>query len=109
MQVTAPFPALGTRSRGRWRSRSAASARWKPFPTPSAFDRLETEWNDAVERAAVPHPFLRHEWLHTWWECFGDGRALHIVIVRSNDRIIAIAPLLRESVSCAACRSAGSA
>jgi hypothetical protein len=66
-----------------------------------AFDRLEREWNDAVERAALPHPFLRHEWLHTWWECFGDGRALHIVIVRSNDRIIAIAPLLLESAPCA--------
>ena len=65
----------------------------------SAFAQLETEWNDAVDRAAVPHPFLRHEWLHTWWECFGDKRALHIVIVRSNDRIIAIAPLLRESAS----------
>jgi len=64
-----------------------------------AFDRLEGEWNDAVERAGVPHPFLRHEWLRTWWDCFGAGRALHIVVVRSNGRIIAIAPLLRERTS----------
>ena len=20
------------------------------------------------------HPFLRHEWLRTWWDCFGAGR-----------------------------------
>jgi hypothetical protein len=29
----------------------------------SAFMALEAEWNDAVDRAAVPHPFLRHEWI----------------------------------------------
>ncbi len=63
------------------------------------FLRLEAEWNDLVDRAGIRHPFLRHEWMRTWWECFGVGRALHIVITRSNDRIIAIAPLLRESVS----------
>ena len=65
----------------------------------SAFARLELEWNDAVERAGLAHPFLRHEWLATWWECFGEGRQLHIVIVRADAQIIAIAPLLSEAVS----------
>jgi len=65
----------------------------------SAFARLEPEWNDAVERAGLAHPFLRHEWLATWWECFGEGRQLHIVIVRADAQIIAIAPLLSEAVS----------
>ena len=65
----------------------------------SAFERLEPEWNDAVDRAGVAHPFLRHEWLRTWWECFGEGRQLHIVIVRAGARIIAIAPLVSEAVS----------
>ncbi len=44
----------------------------------AAFCRLEPEWNDAVERAGIRHPFLRHEWLRTWWECFGAGRDLHV-------------------------------
>jgi CelD/BcsL family acetyltransferase involved in cellulose biosynthesis len=65
----------------------------------AAFARLESEWNEAVDRAAVAHPFLRHEWLRTWWECFGEGRRLHILIVRSESRIIAIAPLLWETAS----------
>lgn len=59
---------------------------------------LEDEWNDTVARAGIAHPFLRHEWLRTWWECFGAGCRLHIVIVRAGDRIVAIAPLLSESV-----------
>ena len=61
------------------------------------FDRLEAEWNDAVVRAGMPHPFLRHEWLRTWWECFGGDRRLHIVIVRSGGRITGIAPLMEET------------
>jgi CelD/BcsL family acetyltransferase involved in cellulose biosynthesis len=65
----------------------------------SAFERLEPEWNDAVERAGIAHPFLHHEWLRTWWECFSEGRQLHIVIVRADGHIIAIAPLVSEAVS----------
>ena len=64
----------------------------------SRFLDLEAEWNDAVDRAAVPHPFLRHEWIRTWWECFGTGRRLHIIVVRAGDRISAIAPLMTETV-----------
>ena len=62
------------------------------------FVDLEAEWNDAVDRAAVPHPFLRHEWLRTWWECFGGSRSLHIIVVRAGGRILAIAPFMRERV-----------
>jgi CelD/BcsL family acetyltransferase involved in cellulose biosynthesis len=65
----------------------------------SAFLDLEPEWNGAVERAGVAHPFLRHEWLRTWWECFGTGRSLHVIVVRRGDFIQAIAPLLWESTS----------
>jgi len=63
----------------------------------SAFLGLEREWNDAVERAQVPHPFLRHEWVRTWWDSFGGNRQLHIITVRDQGRIIAIAPLMRET------------
>jgi CelD/BcsL family acetyltransferase involved in cellulose biosynthesis len=62
------------------------------------FLELEREWNDAVARAGATHPFLRHEWFRTWWECFGAGRTLHLVIVRSGDAVIAIAPLMVEQV-----------
>jgi CelD/BcsL family acetyltransferase involved in cellulose biosynthesis len=66
---------------------------------PAAFEAMEPEWNEAVERASVPHPFLRHEWLRTWWECFGEGARLHVVVVRSGGRIVAIAPLMYDTTS----------
>ena len=60
------------------------------------FVAVEHEWNDAVERAHIQHPFLRHEWVRTWWDSFAVDQQLHIVIVRSDDRIVGIAPLMRE-------------
>ena len=62
-----------------------------------AFLALETIWNDAVDQAGVAHPFLRHEWVRTWWDAFGAGAQLHILIVRIDGRVAAIAPLMRES------------
>jgi hypothetical protein len=53
----------------------------------------------AVVRAGVPHPFLRHEWMRTWWDAFAAGRRLHILIVRRHGRIAAIAPLVLERAS----------
>jgi len=63
-----------------------------------SFLELETAWNDAVGRAGIMHPFLRHEWVRTWWDAFGAGAALHVLVVRFDGRIAAIAPLMRESV-----------
>lgn len=63
-----------------------------------AFVALETEWNDLVDRSDATNPFLRHEWFRTWWDCFGDSRALHIISVREDGRLVAIAPLMREQV-----------
>lgn len=62
-----------------------------------AFLRLEREWNDTVMRAGIPHPFLRHEWVRTWWDAFGAGQRMNILVVRAANRIIAIAPLMRDS------------
>ena len=63
-----------------------------------AFVALEAEWNDAVTRGRVSHPFLLHEWFRTWWDCFGEGRKLHIVVARDGDGIIGIAPMMAEQV-----------
>src|SRR6185436_13207967 len=56
-------------------------------------------WNETVDRAALHHPFLRHEWLHTWWQAFGDGCRLHIIVVKKDERVIAIAPFMWETAS----------
>lgn len=57
---------------------------------------LEPVWNDLVEAAGIDHPFLSHEWVRTWWECFGRGKDLHILVVKDGTQPIAIAPLMRS-------------
>jgi CelD/BcsL family acetyltransferase involved in cellulose biosynthesis len=63
----------------------------------AAFVALERDWNDAVQRARIPHPFLRHDWVRTWWDAFGGTRELHIIVVRDETGIAGIAPLMREN------------
>ena len=65
---------------------------------PATFVHLEAEWNDAVERAGLTHPFLRHEWVRTWWDAFAPpGARLHVLVVRAEGRITAIAPFMRDT------------
>ena len=66
---------------------------------PAAFAGMAALWNETVDRAALHHPFLRHEWLHTWWQAFGDGCRLHIIVVKKDERVIAIAPFMWETAS----------
>ena len=66
----------------------------------AAFVNLEAEWNDTVERAGIAHPFLRHEWVRTWWDAFATpGARLYIHVVRTHGRITAIAPFMRDTSS----------
>lgn len=60
------------------------------------FARLEPAWNETIERAGLPHPFLRHEWLRTWWDSFGGDRLLNVMVVRAGRKVIGLAPLMLE-------------
>ncbi len=35
--------------------------------------QLETEWNALVEQSITNVPFIRHEYLRTWWQTRGGG------------------------------------
>lgn len=67
--------------------------------TLQGFNALEEEWNDLLSCCSASHvPFLRHEYLTTWWQTRGGGEwqggELFIVIARDEeDNLIGIAPL----------------
>lgn len=63
-----------------------------------AFLAIGPEWDALVERAGIAHPFLGHDWVRTWWECFGKGKELHVVTVRAGDLLIGLAPLMRSRI-----------
>jgi len=55
---------------------------------------LEPIWNQVAEAAGLDHPFLEFIWVRTWWESFGAGSSLHVLVFRADERPIAIAPLM---------------
>jgi len=59
---------------------------------------LEPVWNEVAEAAEIDHPFLEHAWIRTWWECFGAGSTLQILVLKAGDQPIAIAPLILTSI-----------
>ena len=63
----------------------------------SEFLALEAPWNDLADRAGVAHPFLRHEWVRTWWDAFGRQARLQILVLRIDGQIAAIAPFMRDT------------
>lgn len=75
-------------------------------------DNLESEWNDLLAESVTHVPFLRHEYLRSWWSHLGGGEwdpneapaegvaptdaitpSLAIVTARENGRLVGIAPL----------------
>lgn len=63
-----------------------------------AFEALADEWNNLLIHSASNVPFLRHEYLSTWWQTLGGGEwqsgELHIVTARTPDgQLVGVAPL----------------
>jgi CelD/BcsL family acetyltransferase involved in cellulose biosynthesis len=73
---------------------AAAETSVEVFADEHALARLEGTWNQLVEESGIVHPFVRHEWVRRWWEAFGRGRKLHLVLVRDDDGPLALAPLM---------------
>lgn len=57
------------------------------------FTALRPEWNELLRSSAVDCPFLTWEWMHTWWKHLGGAADLHLVVVRADRELIAVAPL----------------
>jgi len=59
------------------------------------FQGLEKIWNCALKKNLLgDNVFLTWEWLSIWWEHFGKGRKLLVLLVEDGDELLAIAPLM---------------
>jgi CelD/BcsL family acetyltransferase involved in cellulose biosynthesis len=58
---------------------------------------LKDEWNELLMHGASHVPFLRHEYLSTWWQTLGGGEweqgELYVVTGREDGALCGIAPL----------------
>ena len=58
-----------------------------------AFAALRSEWSELLRSSASNNPFLTWEWLYAWWTHFGNSGGLRLLVVRSGETLIAVAPL----------------
>jgi CelD/BcsL family acetyltransferase involved in cellulose biosynthesis len=56
------------------------------------FGALREEWNALLAASAADTIFLTWEWLNTWWKHLSGSRRLEILAVRSESKLIAVAP-----------------
>ncbi len=75
------------------------AARPSPFTIDTVSDYavlagMSEVWAGVYDAAGLDSPFLTHDWLLSWWEAFGKRSRLHVVVVKSGARPVAIAPLM---------------
>ncbi len=74
-----------------------------------AFVRIARQWNELLKRSGNKNLYLSHDWLYSWWLCFGEKTASKLAIVciyrdefglsiasSANDSLIAIGPFYIE-------------
>lgn len=65
--------------------------------TLDGLDNLAPAWNTLLAESVTNSPFLRHEYLRTWWQTLGGGEwkdgQLAIITATKNDELCGIAPL----------------
>ena len=55
---------------------------------------LRPYWDDLLEASRSNNPFLTFEWLHAWWAHLGRNEGLRVLACWSDDRLVAVAPLM---------------
>lgn len=65
--------------------------------TSGALAALEAEWNAVLDASGIDHPFLTHEWITCWWDSFGAGKELYVLVARRDGVVVGIAPLMKTT------------
>ena len=63
------------------------------------FLQLKHEWNVLLDLSEVDHPFLTHVWISSWWQSFGQGSEMIILLIKDNGATVAIAPFMKKKMS----------
>jgi CelD/BcsL family acetyltransferase involved in cellulose biosynthesis len=68
---------------------------------PCTLGELEALRKDPRQKLVWPFPFILPAWMQVWWDAFGTGYEIFIRIVKENDTLIGIAPLMKkDNIAC---------
>jgi CelD/BcsL family acetyltransferase involved in cellulose biosynthesis len=59
-----------------------------------AFEALRADWDRLFARTEHHNVFGTFDWLHTWWQTFGNEHGLYLLVIRQDKDIVGIAPLM---------------
>jgi len=62
------------------------------------FQQLKPEWNDLLSRSPCNVPFLRHEWISQWSECFSHENERTTIIASDGGKLLFGLPLIETSI-----------
>jgi CelD/BcsL family acetyltransferase involved in cellulose biosynthesis len=65
--------------------------------TLSAFEQLQPEWNDLLQRSYSNRIFSTYEWQYTWWTTYEAGELWIVAVRDDNDRLLGLAPWFIEA------------
>lgn len=57
-------------------------------------DEIRSAWNALLEQTPGANFFQSIDWLECYWQHFGEGQRLRVLIVREDQRVIGILPLV---------------
>jgi CelD/BcsL family acetyltransferase involved in cellulose biosynthesis len=60
------------------------------------FASLEEEWDDLYRHSPQTTPFQSCMWLYSWWESYGEGYELRLIVVRDGGLLVGLLPLMLE-------------
>jgi len=63
--------------------------------TEEEFKKLQSRWDDLLEKSTSSSIFLTWEWLFTWWSHYQQKRKLFLVLFWEGKELVGIAPLLQ--------------
>ncbi len=79
---------------------AAAGIRAEIVSTAERFRELRDEWTHLLAASPSNSVTLTWEWLHTWWQVYGEDRQLRLILVRENGVLVGAAPLLMRQRLC---------
>ncbi len=59
-----------------------------------SLEGIKPAWKELLGKSDVDVIFLTPEWLEAWWKVYGEDRELYFLLVKSDDALIGIAPLM---------------
>jgi CelD/BcsL family acetyltransferase involved in cellulose biosynthesis len=61
------------------------------------FRSLREPWDSLLVKSSDNNAYLTWEWLFTWWQHYGKGKKLNILVIGDGEQPIGIIPLMQAS------------